>query len=165
MLKPQLIDKPAFTVVGLEAPFIHALSPDATNLKVIGALWEQFTHRACEVQNRLGEERYGIIDARGEAERSHPDELTYLAAVTVSELGDLPDGMVSRTVPAATCAVFTHRGPINRIGKTCEEIYRTWLPRSGYQHAHAPDVELYDRRFHPDRDDSEMEYWVPVMKA
>ena len=69
---------------------------------------------------------------------------------------------MSRTVPSSTYAVFTHRGRIENIGITCGEIYREWLPVSRYEHAQAPDVELYDHRFCPDRDDSEMEYWVPV---
>jgi predicted transcriptional regulator YdeE len=43
------------------------------------------------------------------------------------------------------------------------EIYRVWLPQSAYRHAQIADVELYDRRFRMDRDDSEMEYWISVM--
>ncbi len=163
MLQPQIVEKPALTVIGLEAAFIHALSPDATNFQVIGPLWDKFIRRAEEVPNRTGPEMYGIIFGRPETERAHPHELQYVAAVRVHSTADMPEGMVSRTVPAGTFAVFTHRGPIAKIGDTCREIYRVWLPQSAYQHAEIADVELYDHRFCVDGEDSEMEYWVSVV--
>jgi predicted transcriptional regulator YdeE len=161
MQQPKIIEKPALLVVGLEAAFIHALSPDATNFKVIGPLWEQFLRRA-EVPNRIGQEMFGVIYGRPATERKHPDELQYIAAVQVSSTAEVPQGMVSRTVPAGLFAVFIHRGPIKKIGDTCREIYRVWLPQSAYEHAGIADVELYDRRFCPDGEDSEMEYWISV---
>jgi AraC family transcriptional regulator len=162
MLQPQIVEKPALQVVGLEAAFIHALSPEATNFQVIGPLWDKFIHRAREVPHRLGEEMFGIIYGRPEKERAHPDELQYIAAVRVSKVDEIPTGMALRTVTAGTFAVFTHRGPIQTIADTVLEIYRVWLPQSAYRHAEIADVELYDHRFHCDRADSEMEYWISV---
>ena len=162
MLRPQITEKPALDVVGFEASFIHALSPDATNFQVIGPLWDKLLQRADDVPNRLVGEMFGIIYGRPEAERSHPDELQYIAGVPVSATSDVPAGMVSRSVAAGTFAVFTHRGPINAIGDTCHEIFRVWLPQSDYEHSGIVDVELYDQRFHCEADDSEMEYWISV---
>ena len=70
--------------------------------------------------------------------------------------------MVAWTVPAATFAVFEHRGPIRNLATTCREIYRHWLPASAYEHSGIADVERYDERFCPDGEDSVMEYWVSV---
>ncbi len=165
MLQPQVIEKSELTVIGLEAAFIHALSPDATNFQVIGPLWDQFIQRATQVQNRLDDKMVGIIHDRPPAERSHPHELQYLAAAPVSSTGEIPEGMVWRIIPAGTFAVFTHRGPITLLGDTVREIYRVWLPQSGWQHAEIADVELYDHRFSCDREDSEMEYWISVRKS
>lgn len=162
MLQPQIVEKPPLTVVGLETAFIHALSPDATNIEVIGPLWGRFIPRANEIQRRTGEAMYGVIYAMPEAQRSHPDELMYLAGVAVSGVGELSDGMTSRTVPAGTFAVFIHRGPIQGIRETVSAIYRDWLPQSSYEHSEIADVELYDHRFCVDSPDSEMEYWISV---
>jgi len=162
MLQPQIVEKPALLVVGLKAAFISVLSPDATTFKVIGPLWDKFMQRANRVPNRIGDEMFGVICGRPENERAHPHELTYLAAVRVSKATEIPDGMVSRTVPAATFGVFTHRGTIKTIGDTVSQIYRVWLPQSAYQHARIADMELYDRRFCIDSDDSEMEIWISV---
>src|SRR5262245_54715775 len=146
MQQPQILDKPVLTIVGLETPFIHALSPD-TNNYIIGPLWDRFVHRAKDVPNRAGTAMYGIIYGRPESERSHPHELQYIAAVAVNSLGDVPAGMTSRTIPAGTFAVFLHRGPITKIADTCREIYRVWLPHSAWEHSDIADVELYDERF------------------
>ncbi|HVX12664.1 MAG TPA: GyrI-like domain-containing protein [Pirellulales bacterium] len=164
MLHPQIVEKPALTVVGCETPFLHALSPTATNIEVIGPLWGRFLSRAGEVAGRKGDEMYGVIYSRSEAERSHPDELQYIAGVAVENAGSLPAGMVSRTVDAGAFAVFLHRGPIQGIRDTVSQIYRDWLPRSGYLHTGVADVELYDHRFCLDSADSIMEYWVSVTK-
>jgi AraC family transcriptional regulator len=162
----QIVDKPALHVVGMQVPFISAMSPDATNFEVIGPLWNRFVQRAHEVAHRVGNDTmYGIITNLPAAERTHPHEMLYLAGVAVSAVTDLPTGMVEVTVPAATFAVFTHRGPIKSIGATIEEIYRVWLPSSRFGHTQVADVELYDNRFCVDGADSEMEYWISVAPA
>jgi len=162
MLHPKITEKPEFSVIGCRQAFIHALSPDANNLAVIGSLWCKFLARADQVPNRIGDEMFGIIYDRPESERAHPHELQYIAAVRVSSTAEIPDGMAAWTVPGGMFAVFTHRGRIENIGATVHEIHRVWLPSSQYEHAEMAEVEVYDHRFCPDREDSEMEYWVPI---
>src|SRR5262245_10221099 len=156
MLAPQIVDKPELVIVGLDAPFISVLSPDANNFSVIGRLWEQVGHRAGEVPNRIGHDMIGLCFDRPAAERTHPHEMQYLAGVRVSSVAEIPKGMTAHTVPAGKFAVFTHRGPIRKFGDTVAEIYRVWLPQSGYRHAGIADIELYDDRFCVDGTESEM---------
>ncbi len=162
MQPPLIAAKPELTVVGLQRSFIHALSPDTNNLQVIGGLWCEFLERAQSIPDRVGPETYGVLFGRPPAERSHPDELEYIACVAVRFTARIPAGMVVRTIPPATFAVFLHRGPIQNIAATCRAIYRQWLPASPYEHAGLADIELYDHRFCSDGDDSEMEYWVSI---
>src|SRR5437762_2496874 len=112
MQQPLIVEKPELKVVGYEAAFLHCLSAEATNLQVIGPLWDKLIGRADRIPKRIGGEMFGIIHARPAAERSHPDELQYIAAVRVSSTDDVPEEMVSWTVAAGTFAVWTHRGPI-----------------------------------------------------
>lgn len=163
MLQPTIVEKAEFSVVGCQQAFIHALSPEANNLNVLGALWERFCDRDREISDRIGTESYGILFERPESERQHPHELEYIAGVRVSAAATIPAGMVCFTIPAATFAVFVHKGPIKNIGTTAQHIYRVWLPASGYERSGPADVELYDHRFCVDSDDSEMEYWVPAV--
>jgi AraC family transcriptional regulator len=163
MIEARIAQKPAMTFVGLEKSFLHGLSKDSTAAQVIGPLWEDFGCRAENVPHRVGDAMYGVIYGLPESQRKHPDELQYIAGVQVSDVGALPAGMVSRTVPAATYATFIHRGPIWKISETVREIYRVWLPDSGYEHAEVADIELYDSRFDCESDASEMEYWITVI--
>lgn len=162
MIEPQIVEKPELKIVGYETPFIHALSPDVNTGEVIPPLWNRILRDQSRVPNRAGEAMYGVIYGRPSEERSHPDELQYIAGVPVSEQGELPDGMVFHTVPTHRFAVVTHRGPIQNIGETCHAVYRQWLPQSEWEHAGIADVELYDHRFDSCSDSSEMEYWITV---
>jgi len=163
MIEPQICHKEPLTVVGLEASFISGLSPDATNAEVIGPLWDRLVHSCHHVPNRVDSTAmFGVIFGRPEEERSHRDELQYIAGVPVRSTSDVPDGMVVRTVAEGLFAVFTHRGPINNIIDTVGDIYRTWLPQSDYQHSNIADVELYDHRFDCGSNDSEMEYLISI---
>jgi AraC family transcriptional regulator len=162
MQHPQILEKPEITFVGVEASFLHALSPETNNFKVIPPLWEKLDQRAGEITGRIGKAMFGIIYSRPEAERSHPHELQYIAAVQADKQATVPEGMVARTVPAGKFAVFLHRGPIQKIGETCFEIYRVWLPQSAWQHSGIADVEVYDERFNCEGEESVMEYWISV---
>ena len=162
MQQPRIVEKPELKVIGYEAAFIHCLSPEATNFQVIGPLWDRLIGQAAHIPNRIGDAMFGVIYGRPETERTHPHELQYIAAVPVNSTAEIPEGMVSWTVPAGTYAVCTHRGPIRTIGETVSVIYRGWLPQSAYQHAETADVELYDDRFCYAGADSEMEIWIPV---
>ncbi len=161
MDEPRILEQPALQFVGLETPFIHIRSPDANSHQVIGPLWESFLPRAGEIADRQGGALYGVIYGREEAERSHPHELQYIAGALVGSAEQLPEGMVTYTVPAASYAAFTHRGEITKIGETIDHIYDGWLPASAYKHAEVADIELYDSRFRQDSS-SEMEYWISI---
>ena len=162
MLTPEIVTKPACTIAGCEGAFIHALSPDANNLEVIGGLWQSLGPRYEEIPHRVGQGSVGLIYGRCESERSHPDELQYIAGVFVSSDDGLPKGISSHHIPEQLFAVFLHRGPIQGIGETVGQIYREWLPQSGYQHSGLADIEIYDERFCADSEDSESEYWISI---
>ncbi|WP_040197103.1 AraC family transcriptional regulator [Candidatus Soleaferrea massiliensis] len=85
----------------------------------------------------------------------------YIAAPTDKEV---PDGMYSYEVPAATWAVFDCTGPMPQSMQELQRrIVTEWLPSSGYDYAQAPDIEVY-----PEGDPSVPGYttqvWMPVVK-
>lgn len=165
MIEPKIVRKDAFTVVGMEAPFISALSPDANNFDLLPVLWHKFINRVGEITDRSDEATYGLVITRPERERSHPDELLYVAGVTVCKVSSLPEDMVSHDVPASTFAVFTHRGPIANLTDTVREAVEGWLPQSGYRWNRI-EVERYDHRFSIESpQESEMETWMGIVPA
>ncbi len=47
----------------------------------------------------------------------------------------LPPGWAHASLPAATCACFTHRASDAAIALGLDYIYHTWLPQSGWRTA------------------------------
>ena len=163
MIEPKIVPMESFTVVGMEASFIGALSPDANNFDVIPPLWDRFINRIGEIDCRSDDATYGLVITRPERERSHPDELLYVAGVAVNGAASLPEGMVRHEVPASTFAVFTHRGPISKLTETVRMAVDVWLPSSGCRW-NGLEVERYDHRFSFESpEESEMETWMGIV--
>lgn len=168
-LTPDILTLPEATYVGLQAPFIMVISPDANNLKVIPQLWKEFLARRHEVPQGPGGAgpTFGLSqspEAVG-APRTHPDEAMYLAAVELPVGAKVPKGMVGWKVPKGTYARFLHEGPVQTVGDTYGAIYGRWLGTSGYQRGRGPDIERYDARFTLGSPDSVFEILVPVTKG
>lgn len=163
-LEPTIEEHPALSIVGLSARFIAAVSPDANNLEVIPPLWGALSARRAELRLAAGAVSYGACRCLSPAQRSRPDELEYLAGFALPADAPVPAGMVRWDVPAQRCARFTHRGPVQRFGETLNYIYGSWFPRSEYELADGVEIEIYDARFHPPGEDSEVDYLVPIQR-
>jgi AraC family transcriptional regulator len=104
-----------------------------------------------------------IVDKfRSDVVKASGDEFVYVAALPVSQVSDVPEGMVVCNIPKATYALFTHKGAIADIRLTVEYIWGTWVPKSGRELADSPDFELYDERFDPETGTGEVDIYVPV---
>ena len=162
-MQPKFIDLPEKKVVGLGTKFISILSSDKNNMKTIPALWGQFMSQLPRITNRVGGACYGLIEMLPEtAGKSHKDEMFYIAAAEVADFNSVPAGMIHRTIPAGRHASFTHKGTLMGLDNTMNQIYNSWLPKSGVQLRNVPHLEFYDRRFIPDSDKSEFDILLPV---
>ncbi|MEO6874507.1 MAG: helix-turn-helix domain-containing protein [Opitutaceae bacterium] len=162
-MKPLLIQLPALTLIGPEAHFISAMSPDANNLKVIPPLWQQLFRRLPEAGAPLDNYKYGACRWLLPGRRAREDELEYLAGISVAPASRAPAGMGKWKLLAATYALFTHRGPITKLSETINFAHGAWLPRSDFEYDdRAAELERYDDRFNPTAPDSEMDYLLSV---
>lgn len=144
------IDRPALTVVGMTIR-TQPMSPE------IPALWPRFVARIDEIPDPA-EPRvsYGVM-------RSEPDALLYMAAVSVTAAGGVPEGMESLVIPADTYATF--RYPLSRLGEGFGEIFNRLLPSSGFAAmGGAPLFERYDEAFDPSNPASPVEICIPVRR-
>jgi AraC family transcriptional regulator len=157
-MTPRIEVLPPRLVVGIERPFISALSPKRNNHLVIPRLWQDFGLRIDSIPDRVGELVFGCIfcDDGNEA------QCRYLACVEVSSVTDVPRGMVSRELSGGKHAVFTHKGSMSRIDRTLGYVYGSWLPRSGHRLRSAPEIEIYGDKFDAESPDSEMEFCLPI---
>lgn len=148
-MKPEFKDVKSFRVVGLGESY----EPNKT--QGISQLWEQFMPQSGKIAKRVGMEAYGISQCQG-------DRFDYVAGVQVEDGAPVPEGMTDITVNDGHFAVFTHRGPISKIGETMKYIWSTWMPSSEYEYTGAPEFELYDNRFKFMAHDSEFDIYIPV---
>jgi AraC family transcriptional regulator len=162
-LEPQFINRPALTVVGLGAKFISILSPKANNAQVIPALWHQFINRINEIPHRDGPAAYGLVECLPKEQRSDEMEMFYLAAAPVTKIETLPEGMISRSLPAGRWAVFTHRGSLDTLGQTMRFIHEEWMPTAKLQRRDGPELEYYGPKFNPQSAESELEILLPMV--
>ena len=161
-MQPEFTTVAEKKVVGLGAPFISILSPDRNNFIVIPKLWDDFVRRYDEIPGRVGTASLGLIYCEPNRPGVHPNQCFYLACAEVSGTDDVPTGMMSRTLPSGRYAKFTHRGKLDRFEHTMNYIYGSWLARSGEELRDAPEIEVYDERFVPDSDESELDIYIPI---
>jgi len=154
-MTPRFDHKDTFTVVGLAGQFTMSNN-------TIPQLWDQFNQRDKEVKNAIYKAALGVCFYEPNYEKDSP--FTYMAGWIVTQVGDIPEGMTSRTVPACDYAVFEHKGALDTLQKTYDYIYREWLPASEFEMAQHDDFEWYDERFKYGQPDSIFEIWIPIKK-
>ncbi|MBO8162801.1 MAG: AraC family transcriptional regulator [Brevibacillus sp.] len=145
------VKRSAFTIIGLE----HT-GPYST-MDQLPKLWQDLFTRIDELTERVNEKaELGVCF-------DEPHEFTYIVGVEAPSTANIPEGMTARHVPEHEYLVFTHRGHISKLSETYKKIYDEWLPQSGYQRdGDAPFFELYDERFQPDSEDSELDVYIPI---
>ncbi|MCL2030998.1 MAG: AraC family transcriptional regulator [Oscillospiraceae bacterium] len=148
----------AFTAAGVKRTFTTV---NGENLKKIPQMWEDLQEegllgKTAELSDREPSGLLGICDnMRG-------DEFDYWIAAATTK--PCPEGMDALEIPACTWAVFEAVGPMpGAIQELYGRIFGEWFPASGYEHAHAPEIEWYS-----DGDtgaaDYRSEVWMPVVK-
>ena len=157
-MSPGIESFPLRFVVGIGGQFISVLSPQHDNHIVIPRLWGQFGGRVKEVPNRKDSLVLGCVwclDLEGEDD---PGRCFYMACTEVTAVDDVPEGMISREIPAGRYAVFTHKGGAETLGETMGYIHGVWYPTSGYQRRDAPEIEIYSPSC-----DEELHIGVPIV--
>jgi predicted transcriptional regulator YdeE/DNA-binding transcriptional MerR regulator len=152
-MQPKFVELPAFTVVGMRYY-------GRNEHQEISGLWGEFNMRVPEIQHVTpGSAAYGVCITPPDAPNG---EFEYVASFQVDSITDIPEGMVSRQVPAGKYAVFTHEGSLEKLCDTYHYIYQVWLPQSGYQIGAGLDFEYYDEDFKDFAPDSKFYIYVPV---
>jgi predicted transcriptional regulator YdeE/effector-binding domain-containing protein len=148
IMEPKIEVKPAFTIVGMRS-FGKNESGEIT------AMWARLGPRWSEFRNRASGDAYGVC-----FEANDDGDFEYIAGVDVTSDKDLPEGMVSRRIPASKYAVFPCT--LATISKAYGDAFSNWLPQSGHRRRHSPDFELYDENFDPSDAESVMYVYIPI---
>jgi len=107
------------------------------------------------------------------SEESKEDTATYCISMEVSNLDLIPDGMVGKTFPRTTYAVFKTTLKEVKSGSFWKYFYYNWLPESGYEQpgslltqngmqiTNKPQFELYQNYMSDESD--EIEIYAPII--
>ena len=126
----------------------------------IGQLWGKFNSRFGEIKNIVNNMAcYGVADNMAE-----PNNFDETVATEVSDFEDIPEGMITKVIPARKYLVFTHKGLLadGSLMKTYEKIYSEILPTLEFKVDNDFNFELYDERFKHDSEDSEFDIYIPI---
>jgi AraC family transcriptional regulator len=155
----KIVSKEAFKVVG-KSTRISSTNDD--NSLAISRLWDEADAEGLlqTLSNLAGSRELIGVCTDYEQEKG---EFTYIIAIEKPS-GVLPGDFIEREIPAATWAVFESVGPLpGAIQKVWRHIFSEWFPSTEYQHANAPELEIY-----PAGDTNERNYkceaWVPIIK-
>jgi len=124
--------------------------------------WEAFFQVSYKLPESDNEAYFGITYYTEDYVPGEEGGQAYMVAAPVPSLDELPEGVVTRKIPARKYIVFEHHGPMEKVGETYSYIYRDFIPNGSYDVIYADTLERYDHRFMEDPDDSIFEIWIPV---
>ncbi len=126
----------------------------------IAEVWTGFNKRQHEIDHTTNDGAFGICSIPAGLPEG---EFEYICALPVSEVDEIPEGMITRSYPAMSVAVFEQRGSYENLRKTYSSIYQKWLPEANlHPLINGFDFEVYDKEFKNFAPDSVMYIYVPV---
>lgn len=153
-----IVEKESFTVVGVSREFSYQNAKQEIPL-----FWQE--HFSSE-NGKIICGMFGInVDPKMGKER-----FEYLIADLYSPSADVPEGLVKKTIPAFTWAIFPCRGPlIQTMQAVNTQIFSQWLPaQRDCTFAAGYCVEMYDgANKYPDGTNDQNYYaeiWIPIKK-
>lgn len=130
-----------------------------------GELWRNFMPRRKEIQNPASTDLYSIEIYKNTDYFKEFDPARMFekyAAVPVSRLNQVPDGMEEISLPAGKYAVFNYKGDSSQVGDFYRQIFEKWLPQSGYSLASRPHFAVMGDKYKNADPESEEEIWIPI---
>lgn len=130
-----------------------------------GLLWQGFMPRRSEITNIANEDLYSIEVYPPDFFRSFSPsaEFEKWAAVEVSGVEAVPDGMETRMIPPGLYAVFIHKGPASLGPQTYQYVLGTWIPNSTYTLDTRPHFAVMGEKYRHNDPESEEELWFPIL--
>lgn len=162
-LNPRLLQirvetRPEMHLVGMSSCINGLFSPKPNFNERVPALWRRFLE-SMPLNDCTGP-LYGVLEVHRST--NNGQSFPYWAAAQYQGQQPLPEGVEFLVVPAQQYAAIPFHGPIQALDKTLAWFLRHWLPGSGYRALYGVDLEVYQPELNLDRDDTAMEYWVPI---
>ena len=150
-------EKEGFIVAGVKE---FTTTINSENFINIPKMWQKLSKETFAILAALSDrEPSGVLGVCGDM---YNDGFDYWIAAATSK--PCPNSLETLHIPACTWAIFETTGPLpGAIQELFTRIFTEWLPTSGFEHAPAPEIEVYS-----DGDTTSPTYksavWIPVVK-
>ncbi len=162
MIKHKIVEKPAFDVVGKKTWI------SGQDNELFGQFWvqcqqeklfEQFEHLSHNQSGlQTGSSLLGISCVE-----SDPTNRAFYYMIAIEKPEKVSEELEIYHVPASEWAVFECVGKVpDAIVKSEIYAFTEWLTSSEYEHAKAPEMEVYFPGNDGRTDDSYCEFWLPI---
>jgi AraC family transcriptional regulator len=131
---------------------VFRIGPDPAIKDVWVKLMEDFGR----IEGQVGLRTYGVCH------NFDGDMMEYLAAVQVSNAGQVPGYLHTMIIPRRKVAIFRHEGKLETLSETWAWIFDTWLPEANLAVAGGPQFETYSDDFDSDAGTGCVEVHIPV---
>jgi len=150
---PAIIHKYTFSICG----YVYSGNDTRAIHPLWEKLWTKFNHEnIAENNGPFFGACFHDVDMRNN------EVFEYYAGVEYGHSTEVPKGFKAIEIPENNYAVFTHRGPIEMIERTYNQIYGNWLPFSEYTPTMDLDIIVVDRRFAGRDEKNEVDILIPV---
>jgi AraC family transcriptional regulator len=127
-----------------------------------GKLWRSFMPRRRDIQNNLTSEMFSMQVYDQPVDPGNLNqEFEKWAAIEVTDLDTIPDGMESFVLTGRLYAVFHYKGSSTDT-KIFQYIFGTWLPNSNYLLDDRPHFEILGDKYKNADPNSEEDIWIPI---
>ncbi|MEO3755143.1 AraC family transcriptional regulator [Streptomyces sp. B6B3] len=158
-MRYRIVDKPAFTVVGLRArvPLVHT-RPNQAIIDFVRGIEPRTLERLERLSDQEPRGIVGVTDD-GDPGFAEGSELDYYHGVVTSAAA--PEGTTALAVPAGTWAVFTTSGPApEAIQYLYRDAFTQWFPANPYRTRPGPGI--LRTRLSSDGTEADAELWLPA---
>jgi AraC family transcriptional regulator len=155
----KIVEKESFKIVGKGR---KVSTMNGENHRMIPAFWEESNRNGFTEELAKTSGPMGLLGVCMQFDQVKQEFIYVIGAEKMRE--DAPVEGEEYVIPTATWAVFESVGPLpNSIQALWNSIYSEWFPSCGYEHADAPELEVY-----PSGDTTSEKYrsevWIPILK-
>ncbi|MDF2672298.1 MAG: AraC family transcriptional regulator [Clostridiales bacterium] len=137
LIGPEIITKEDFKVIGVAS---NTTKNSEVDFKQIPKFWNKFFN--LKLEEKIPNKVYIDTYLGYSCDFDEHSNYTYFICSEVNNICIVPNGMVSKTIPASKYATFKIKGQFPELLiNAWRYIYNTWLPNSGYELTDKADIE------------------------
>ena len=151
-MKPKVVEQPEFSIIGIQIRTSNA--KEMTGQGDIPKQWSMFYKEgiADRIPHKVGSTIYAVYTNYAS---DYNGEYDFIIGMKVSNVADIPPGMVAKKIPKGRFAIITSaKGPVEQVvPQAWQSVYSLDESKQlGGVRAYKADFEVYDQRSQKPRD-------------